>query len=121
MHKDIMVLRAQVIESKVKPSHPVGELSVDAFGRTRTYVDRGHRLRCLLAMGRVDYGESDDLIPREPGIKVLGASSDHTILDVEGATRRLKTGDVLEFDLCYATMVYLTGSKSVHIYYKNET
>ena len=108
MHKDIMVLRAQVIESKVKPSHPVGELSVDAFGRTRTYVDRGHRLRCLLAMGRVDYGESDDLIPREPGIKVLGASSDHTILDVEGATRRLKTGDVLEFDLCYATMVYLT-------------
>ena len=55
-------------------------------------------------MGRVDYGESDDLIPREPGIKVLGASSDHTILDVEGATRRLKTGDVLEFDLCYATI-----------------
>ena len=53
MHKDIMVLRAQVIESKVKPSHPVGELSVDAFGQTRTYVDRGHRLRCLLAMGRV--------------------------------------------------------------------
>ena len=63
MHKDIMVLRSQVIESKVKPSHPVGELSVDAFGRTRTYVDRGHRLRCLLAMGRVDYGESDDSSP----------------------------------------------------------
>lgn len=120
MHKHIFILRAQVIESKVKPSHPVGELSVDAFGRTRTYVDRGHRLRCLLAMGRVDYGESDDLIPREPGIKVLGASSDHTILDVEGAARRLQTGDVLEFDLCYATMVYLTGSKSVHIYYRQD-
>lgn len=120
MHKDIFTLRAQVIESKVKPSHPVGELSVDAFGRTRTYVDRGHRLRCLLGMGRVDYGESDDLIPREPGIKVLGASSDHTILDVEGAVRRLQVGDVLEFDLCYATMVYLTGSKSVHVYYKQD-
>lgn len=121
MHKDVFTLRAQVIESKVKPSHPVGELSVDAFGRTRTYVDRGRRLRCLLAMGRVDYGESDDLIPREPGIKVLGASSDHTILDVEGAVRRLRVGDVLEFDLCYATMVYLTGSPSVHIYYQDET
>ena len=120
MHKDICILRAQVIESKVKPSKPVGELSVDAFGRTRTYVDRGHRLRCLLAMGRVDYGESDDLIPREPGIKVLGASSDHTILDVEGAVRRLQVGDILEFDLCYATMVYLTGSKSVHVYYKQD-
>ena len=118
MHKDIFTLRAQVIESKVKPSHPVGVLSVDAFGRTRTYVDRGHRHRCLLAMGRVDYGECDDLVPREAGIKVLGASSDHTILDVEDGVRPFAVGDVIEFDLCYATMVYLTGSRSVHIYYK---
>lgn len=118
MHKDIFTLRAQVIESKVKPSHPVGALSVDAFGRTRTYVDRGHRHRCLLAMGRVDYGECDDLVPREAGIKVLGASSDHTILDVEDGVRPFAVGDVIEFDLCYATMVYLTGSRSVHIYYK---
>ena len=115
MHKDIFT---QVIESKVKPSHPVGVLSVDAFGRTRTYVDRGHRHRCLLAMGRVDYGECDDLVPREAGIKVLGASSDHTILDVEDGVRPFAVGDVIEFDLCYATMVYLTGSRSVHIYYK---
>ena len=118
MHKDIFTLRAQVIESKVKPSHPVGVLSVDALGRTRTYVDRGHRHRCLLAMGRVDYGECDDLVPREAGIKVLGASSDHTILDVEDGVRPFAVGDVIEFDLCYATMVYLTGSRSVHIYYK---
>ena len=118
MHKDIFTLRAQVIESKVKPSHPVGVLSVDAFGRTRTYVDRGHRHRCLLAMGRVDYGECDDLVPREAGIKVLGASSDHTILDVEDGVRPFAVGDVIEFDLCYATMVYLTGSRRVHIYYK---
>ena len=118
MHKDIFTLRAQVIESKVKPSHPVGVLSVDAFGRTRTYVDRGHRHRCLLAMGRVDYGECDDLVPREAGIKVLGASSDHTILDVEDGVRSFAVGDVIEFDLCYATIVYLTGSRSVHIYYK---
>lgn len=118
MHKDIFTLRAQVIESKVKPSHPVGVLSVDAFGRTRTYVDRGHRHRCLLAMGRVDYGECDDLVPREAGIKVLGASSDHTILDVEDGVRPFAVGDVIEFDLCYATMVYLTSSRSVHIYYK---
>ena len=118
MHKDIFTLRAQVIESKVKPSHPVGVLSVDAFGRTRTYVDRGHRHRCLLAMGRVDYGECDDLVPREAGIKVLGASSDHTILDVEDGVRPFVVGDVIEFDLCYATMVYLTSSRSVHIYYK---
>ena len=120
MHKHIFTLRAEVIESKVKPSYPVGELSVDAFGRTRTYVDRGRRRRALLAMGRVDYGECEDLIPREPGVKILGASSDHTIVDVQNTARPVQVGDILEFDLCYATMVYLTSSRSVSVTFKTE-
>ena len=120
MHKHIFTLRAEVIESKVKPSYPVGEMSVDAFGRTRTYVDRGRRRRALLAMGRVDYGECEDLIPREPGVKILGASSDHTIVDVQNTARPVQVGDILEFDLCYATMVYLTSSRSVSVTFKTE-
>ena len=120
MHKHVFTLRGEVIESKIKASHPVGELSVEAFGRTRTYVDRGNRRRALLAMGRVDYGDPDDLIPREPGIKVLGASSDHTILDIEDAERKIEVGDIVEFDLCYATMVYSTNSESVQIHYKEK-
>ena len=115
LHKDVFTLRAEVVEVKTKPSHPVGELSVDAFGRTRTYVDRGHRRRAILAMGRVDYGECEDLIFREPGLIILGASSDHTLVDVQNAARPIRVGDVLEFDLCYATMVYLSGSESVHV------
>ena len=120
MHKHIFTLRAEVIESKIKPSYPVGELSVDAFGRTRTYVDRGRRRRALLAMGRVDYGECEDLIPREPGVKILGASSDHTIVDVQNTDHPVRVGDILEFDLCYATMVYLTSSRSVSVTFKTE-
>ena len=30
-------------ECKPKPSYPVGELTVDAFGKTREYTDRGIR------------------------------------------------------------------------------
>ena len=118
LHKDVFTLRAEVIEVKTKPSHPVGELSVDAFGRTRTYVDRGHRRRALLAMGRVDYGECEDLVSREPGLIMLGASSDHTLVDVQNTVRDIQVGDILEFDLCYATMVYLTHSESVHLVFK---
>lgn len=118
LHKDVFTLRAEVIEVKIKPSHPVGELSVDAFGRTRTYVDRGHRRRALLAMGRVDYGECEDLVSREPGLIMLGASSDHTLVDVQNTVRDIQVGDILEFDLCYATMVYLTHSESVHLVFK---
>ena len=114
MHKDVFAFHTQVIESKVKPSYPVGELSVDAFGHVRTYVDRGNRRRALLAAGRADYGEPDDLLPREAGIKVLGASSDHTILDVHDAARTIEVGDVVSFDLCYATLVYLSNSRNVH-------
>ena len=121
LHKDVFTLRAEVIEVKRKPSYPIGELSVDAFGRTRTYVDRGHRRRAILAMGRVDYGECEDLIPREPGLIILGASSDHTLVDVQDTARILQVGDILEFDLCYATMVYLTNSESVHIVLKGKT
>ena len=121
LHKDVFTLRAEVIEVKIKPSHPVGELSVDAFGRTRTYVDRGHRRRALLAMGRVDYGECEDLVSREPGLIMLGASSDHTLVDVQNTVRDIQVGDILEFDLCYATMVYLTHSESVHLVFREET
>ena len=121
LHKDVFTLRAEVIEVKTKPSHPVGELSVDAFGRTRTYVDRGHRRRALLAMGRVDYGECEDLVSREPGLIMLGASSDHTLVDVQNTVRDIQVGDILEFDLCYATMVYLTHSESVHLVFREET
>jgi len=121
LHKDVFTLRAEVIEVKIKPSHPVGELSVDAFGRTRTYVDRGHRRRALLAMGRVDYGECEDLVSREPGLIMLGASSDHTLVDVQNTVRDIQVGDILEFDLCYATMVYLTHSESVHLVFRAET
>ena len=120
MHRDVFTLRAEVAELKTKPTHPVGELSVDAFGRTRTYVDRGHRRRAILAMGRVDYGECEDLIPREPGLIVLGASSDHTLVDVQDTARRIQVGDILEFDLCYATMVYLTNSESVHLVFRDK-
>ena len=121
LHKDVFTLRAEVVEVKTKPSHPVGELSVDAFGRTRTYVDRGHRRRALLAMGRVDYGECEDLVSREPGLIMLGASSDHTLVDVQNTVRNIQVGDILEFDLCYATMVYLTHSESVHLVFREET
>ena len=33
----------EVVECKPKPSYPVGELTVDAFGKTREYTDRGIR------------------------------------------------------------------------------
>ncbi|NLD19387.1 MAG: alanine/ornithine racemase family PLP-dependent enzyme [Clostridiales bacterium] len=110
LYKDAFVVRAEVIEVKNKPSHPVGEIMFDAFGNQPTYNDRGMRTRALLGLGKVDYGFPEDLVPMEDGIEVLGASSDHTILDIEDAGREIKVGDTVDFRISYSNIVYLTNS-----------
>ena len=114
---DVVRLKAEVIEVKNKPSHPVGEIGVDAFGHKMEYEDRGMRKRALLGVGKVDYGAPCDLIPMEKGIEVLGASSDHTIIDIEDAEKDWKVGDIMEFDVNYATLVYLSNCRNVQIAY----
>ena len=115
MHRDVFTLKAEVIEVRDKPSHPIGEIMFDAFGHQPEYEDRGIRRRALLGLGKVDYAFPDMIFPRDAGVEVIGASSDHTILDVQDAERDLRVGDVLAFDLSYATIVYVTNCPNVKI------
>lgn len=115
MYTDTFVLKAEVIEVKEKPSYPVGKITIDAFGHTPTYTDRGIRKRALLAIGKVDYGDPAELLPKENGVEILGASSDHTIVDIEDAEKDYKVGDIMEFGVKYATLVYITNSPNVQI------
>lgn len=115
MHRDVYTLKAEVLEVKDKPSHPVGEIGVDAFGQKQVYEDRGIRKRALLGFGKVDYGSIEEIFPRDKGVEVLGASSDHTILDVEDAEREYKPGDVIAFDINYASLVYVTNCRNVNV------
>lgn len=117
LYQDIFRLKAEVIEVKVKPSHPVGTIAIDAFGHTPTYVDRGMRKRALLAIGKVDYADPAELLSLEKGIEILGASSDHTIVDIEDTEKDYQVGDIMEFDICYATLVFLTNCRNVRIVY----
>ena len=59
----VFTLRCEVIEVKDKPTYPVGKIFVDAFGNKPTYEDKGIRRRALLAIGKVDYAFSEDLVP----------------------------------------------------------
>lgn len=113
MYQDVFKLRCEVVEVKNKPTHPIGEIMFDAFGNKPTYEDKGIRKRALLAIGKVDYAFLDDLILNEEGAYLVGASSDHTIVDVEDAKRNIQVGDIMEFNLSYSTMVYLTSSDNI--------
>ena len=117
MHRDVFTLQAEVIEAREKPTYPVGKIMYDAFERKPEFEDRGIRKRALIALGRADFAFPDMLIPRDKNIQILGASSDHTILDVQDCQKEYKVGDIIEFDLCYSTIVYVTNSPNVDIVY----
>lgn len=110
-----MHLEAEIIELRKKPTHPVGETVIDAFGNRPTFLDRGMRLRALAAFGRADVGQVETLLCREPGMTVIGGSSDHCILDVEDCPRALRVGDVVSFDLSYSHMLYATGRTDIAV------
>ncbi len=101
LHDDCITLVAEVIESKVKPSRPWGELAQAAFGDAPTPADRGDLLQTILAVGRQDT-DPHGLRP-PPGIEVLAASSDHLILDSGGT--HLPVGAEVRFRLDYSALV----------------
>lgn len=113
----VFSLEAQVLECRPKPTHPVGKIFMDAFGFFPTYEDRGIRSRALLGIGKLDVGDVMKLLPKEKGVVVVGGSSDHTILDVEDCAREWKAGDIMEFDLNYSTMLFLTAGANVSLEY----
>jgi len=113
LQKDAFVLKAEVVEVRTKPTHPIGDMMVNAFGEKPVFEDKGKRKRALLAVGRADFGQPDKLIPKLEGAFVLGASSDHLILDIEDCREDVETGDVLSFGLYYGPTLFLCGSDSV--------
>jgi ornithine racemase len=96
MADDVFTVCAEIIEVRVKPSLPVGELGQDAFGNVPIFEDRGLHRRAIVAVGRQDV-VPEGLRPQMKGVKIIGASSDHMILDVEDAAGSVEVGDVLRF------------------------
>lgn len=113
MHDDALILEAEIIELKEKPSLPVGESGVDAFGQKPVYEDRGVIKRAILAIGRQDI-DTDSLTPLDEKIEILGASSDHMILDVTNSDKNYKLGDIISFKLGYSATLKAFTSKYVN-------
>ena len=111
--KDTFILKAEIIELKQKPSKPYGESFVDAFGNKPSFKDRGERKRAILGIGKADFVYPEQLIPLKEGVEILGASSDHLILDVEEVEENLSLGDIMSFNLFYGPMLYLTATSLV--------
>jgi predicted amino acid racemase len=106
---DAFTLVAEVIESKMKPSVPYGAACQNVAGHLPEFEDRGRITRVILSIGTQDVVVSG-LTPRAE-IDILGASSDHVILD--GKNNEYIAGDELEFDLDYGALLSVMTSPYV--------
>ncbi len=98
---DAFTLVTEVIESKIKPSVPYGEVCQDAFGNIPEFQDRGQIRRTILGVGLQDVLVSG-LTPRS-AINILGTSSDHIIVNAKEID--LNVGNEVEFNLNYGALL----------------
>ncbi len=114
---DGLILQAEIIELKEKPSLPIGEVGVDAFGEKPYYEDRGIMKRAIIGIGKQDT-DLGSMTPCDPQIEIMGGSSDHIILDVTNADKEYKVGDIVEFELGYGGMLKTATSAYVERAYR---
>lgn len=116
LYQDVVILEADLIEVKYKPSFPEGQIGMDAFGATPSIEDVGYHWRGIIALGRqdVDYHQ---LIPVDENIRLLGSSSDHIILDLTHTKTAYQVGDVLRFRLTYGSLLSAMTSPYVRKVY----
>ena len=110
---DCFVFSAEIVELKEKPSIPIGEIGVDAFGNKPTFDDRGIRKRAIVAAGKQDV-KTDGLTPIDDKLIILGASSDHMIIDITDSEKKYSVGDAIDFVLDYGALLSSSTSEYVN-------
>ena len=111
---DAFTLNAEIMEVKEKPSLPWGERAQAAPPQAtdNAPLDRGLRKRALIAIGTQDV-RPEHLIPLDPKLEIIGATSDCLITDVTGCDTDYSVGDTVSFRLRYGGLLSLMASAYV--------
>lgn len=112
LDRDAFRLTGELLEVKMKPSMPIGQMGLDAFGNRPVFEDKGDRLRGILNIGREDI-VVEGLLPVEEGVEVLGASSDHLVVDLSDMSPPPSVGDQLSFHMNYGALLTAMTSEYV--------
>lgn len=114
LHYDALCLEAEIIEISKKPSVPIGNLHLDGFGNKRNFINKGVRKRAILAVGNADVGDCTKLYPLDPSADILGASSDHLLIDIDNSNNQYKIGDRMKFLMLYQNMLFAITQPTLH-------
>ena len=115
LYTDAFTLICEVIESKIKPSLPYGEICQNAFGKTPQFADIGNINRVIVGVGEQDV-DTKAVMPRRDA-KVIGASSDHLILHSQN---HIEVGSEIKFDINYSALLRLSTSPYVKKVYLHQ-
>jgi predicted amino acid racemase len=106
---DVFCVEAEVLQVQWKPSQAAGTIGRDAFGRKPRFPKNAAGLRLLIGIGEQDTPLSG-LTPLEPGITVLGGSSDYLVAASE---HRYQVGRIIRFTPNYWSLLALMSSRYV--------
>ncbi|QZT37160.1 alanine racemase [Halosquirtibacter xylanolyticus] len=103
MQQGVIKLYAQIIEMADKPKIPIGLLAESPSGHTVDIdeADYGETAyRAIIDIGLLDISP-EYLIPEDPKVSVIGASSDMIILDLSDREDQYNVGDMVAFRMKY--------------------
>lgn len=112
MHDDVFELYSEIIEVTLKPTVPIGELAENPSGEKYEVRESDYgktSYRAILDLGLLDINP-DFLIPNDPEMQVISASSDMLIIDLGKNKKGLKVGDLVRFKLKYMGALSLFNS-----------
>lgn len=110
--QDTCVLRATVLEVETKGNPGGFPLGRNAFGEEGIPSPEGPRRRAVLSLGRIDL-DLGKMTPLEAGVKVVGASSDHLVLDVTEREVPTVVGETISFAISYQAVLRASVSPYV--------
>lgn len=104
MKDDVFLLNSEIIEITEKPVNPYGEIEENPSGEKTEIEEEDFGVmhkRAILDIGLLDISKVEFIIPINKDLKVIGASSDMLVLDLDKTDKEYKVGDVVSFKMTY--------------------
>ncbi len=112
LETDVFRLFSEIIEITEKPKVPIGEIAANPSGEIYEVEEEHYgktSYRAIIDIGLLDVSP-EFLLPDDPKLEVINASSDMLIVDLGETDRNYKVGDMISFTLKYMGALSLLNS-----------
>lgn len=115
METDVLKLYAEIIELYEKPRVPNGDQIENVAGYIPEFDPEDYgksSFRAILDVGLLDINPNY-LLPEDDQVKIVEASSDMLVIDLDDNSKKYKTGDLISFNLRYMGALGLLNSNYI--------